>query len=215
MPPYSPNASGGPPPYGKSWAMNVGQIPSQSPQQLVTNQVPPEQMSSQTVQYQSNPLRESITSQLQENNEHGQSQDLQKPFQDQPSLPQQQNAKQTLEKVSEQSIRCEPKKVQRENKRKSRWDSEPEQNKGEEQSAKENVKPSEHASGISQGVSMFLLIMVIHFLLLKMVMHLQLPLRDCMLGMQTTLKMQCRKQFCGNRRQLGQWWLRRLTCLHG
>lgn len=154
MPPYRPNASGGPPPYGESRAMNVGQIPSQSPQQLVTNQVSPGQMSSQTVQYQSNPLQESIPSQLQENHEHGQSQDLQKPFQDQPLWPQQQNTKQTLEKVSEHSLRCEPKKVQRENKRKSRWDSEPEQNKGEEKSAKENLKPSEHASGISQGVSM-------------------------------------------------------------
>lgn len=168
MPPYSPNASGGPPPYGESRAMHVGQIPSQSPQRLVSNQVRPGQTPSQTVQYQSNPLQESIDSQLQENHEHRQSQDLQKPFQDQPLWPQKQNTEQTLEKVSEQSIRSDPKKVQREGKRKSRWDSEPEKNQGEEQSAKENVKPSycppsqsdrvqtEHALGISQGVSMSL-----------------------------------------------------------
>lgn len=166
MPPYSPNASGGPPPYGESRAMHVGQLPSQAPPQLVSNQVPPGKMSSQTVQYQSNPLQESIASQLQENHEHEQSQDLQKHFHDQPLWPQQQNAEQTPEKVSEQSNRSDPKKRQRENKRKSRWDAEPEQNQDVKQIAKENAEPSccppsqsgpvqtEHALGISQGVSM-------------------------------------------------------------
>ncbi|KAH9306559.1 hypothetical protein KI387_010963, partial [Taxus chinensis] len=165
MPPFPPHAPGGHS-FAEPQAVHVGQIQNQSLQRAVSNQLSSGLMSNQTMQYESNPLQKSISSQSQDKHEDGNLRHLQKPSQEKPLGPQEDSLEQSVENISEEIDKSDQPKPQRENKRKSRWDPVLEQNQAEEHGANESVKSScslasqsnsrqpQDAFYISQGLSM-------------------------------------------------------------